>query len=54
MLGVFLELGVLDPTLETDLASSLSATASLVTLRALFIRSALGVFTETDSCQETN
>ena len=51
-LGVFLD-GVLAPapelvTLETDLASSLSPapTVSEVTLRALFIRSAFGVFTE--------
>ena len=43
ILGVFLE-GVLDPTLDTDLASSLSI-VSLVTLRALFIRSDLGVDT---------
>ena len=47
-LGVFLA-GVLVPevTLDTDLASSLSPAAeSEVTLRALFILSALGVFTE--------
>ena len=46
-LGVFLA-GVLGPTLwllETDLVSSLSPTLSLVTLLALFILSALGVFT---------
>ena len=55
-LGVFRD-GVLAPapelvTLETDLASSLSPpapTESLVTLRALFIRSAFGVFTEMKS-----
>ena len=46
-LGVFLD-GVLVPevTLDTDLVSSLS-TESEVTLRALFILSTLGVFTET-------
>ena len=52
MLGVFLE-GVLEPTLDTDLASSLSM-VSLVTLLALFIRSDLGVDTETELTVNTN
>ena len=51
ILGVFLE-GVLAPTLEFDLVSSLSpATESLVMLLALLTRSAFGVFTEIIQCK---